>query len=176
MGRRSGCYNQQRKAERKSLERRDPEVNVFCEGQNPAETKEVKDQADDKNEDTCHWDNYQMALFCPSDQDDQVLFYKEIIKTEFEKRFQTKDTEDTETGNNSIKIEKEEPEPEKKELIEVQEQNRKVGLFVRMTGFLRKKSTSYKKEKKLKQNVRQGKSKDSGSRSFVGMFHCCVFN
>ncbi|VDH94742.1 Hypothetical predicted protein [Mytilus galloprovincialis] len=90
----------------------------------------------------------------------------EIINTEFERRFQTKDI---------LKIEKE--EPEKKNLMEPEKElNRKVGLFVRMTGFLRKKSTSSKEEKKLKQNVRRGTSKDSGSGSFVGIFHCCGFN
>ncbi|CAG2191524.1 unnamed protein product [Mytilus edulis] len=166
MGRRSGRYNQARKAERKSMELLAPEVNLFCEGQNPAETKEAKGQDDaDKNGDTCHWETYQMALFCRSDQDDQVLqqldnsaltvdkYYTcfslkiEIINTEFERRFQTKDI---------LKIEKE--EPEKKNLMEPEKElNRKVGLFVRMTGFLRKKSTSSKEEKKLKQNVRKGK-------------------
>ncbi|XP_071144904.1 uncharacterized protein [Mytilus edulis] len=129
MGRRSGRYNQARKAERKSMELLAPEVNLFCEGQNPAETKEAKGQDDaDKNVDTCHWETYQMALFCRSDQDDQVLFCTEIINTEFKRRFQTKDI---------LKIEKE--EPEKKNLMEPEKElNRKVGLFVRMTGFLRK--------------------------------------
>ena len=32
MGRRSGRYNQARKAERKSMELLAPEVNLFCEG------------------------------------------------------------------------------------------------------------------------------------------------
>ncbi|XP_076086817.1 uncharacterized protein LOC143057398 [Mytilus galloprovincialis] len=129
MGRRSGRYNQARKAERKSMELLAPEVNLFCEGQNPAETKEAKGQDDaEKNGDTCPWDSYQMALFCRSDQDDQVLFCTEIINTEFERRFETKDI---------LKIEKE--EPEKKNLMEPEKElNRKVGLFVRMTGFLRK--------------------------------------